>query len=390
MLKLENEKLTQQRIKAIHLKQIYLLALKKGTISRQQVRQALRLSPPSSSALVDELLERGVLAENGLSEASGRGRPSIALQIRSSHFVIPVISLTADGFDAFLFDVRTNLLEQTHLFLDFSQSVHSDGVTRLPPEVFSAPLLQWLDAVKRRWTPLILLLSLSGSIADGYFSSSAFQFYVPDRFVSILEKEGRLPVLVGNTASYFAYGEKQYHPDDPDFIYLFIDDGVGAGILHNGLIFGDGLMWAGEIGHISIDCQGRPCICGGRGCLEQYVSIPAIVRDAGMSFSQVCDSFQAGEENAVALITEKAVQLAVGINNALTMHPTEHIIIGGKITDLGDSFLSILAQQIRTVGMRRRMDHVSVEFAANNHHGDVFGALWNYIEHTLEIDDITE
>ena len=61
-----------------------------------------------------------------------------------------------------------------------------------------------------------------------------------------------------------------------DFIVITLGTGLGSGIYSAGkLIYGhDG--FAGEMGHISIDFNGRLCKCGNKGCLESYVSATGI------------------------------------------------------------------------------------------------------------------
>ena len=68
--------LTRQNLKELHLKQIFLCARnQRGGISRAELTKILNLSFPSVSALVDELLEAGVLMETGQQESNYHGRP---------------------------------------------------------------------------------------------------------------------------------------------------------------------------------------------------------------------------------------------------------------------------------------------------------------------------
>ena len=63
-----------------------------------------------------------------------------------------------------------------------------------------------------------------------------------------------------------------------NFVELTLGTGVGSGIVANGqLIYGcDG--FAGELGHMVVDPDGRPCGCGRKGCLETYCSATGVVR----------------------------------------------------------------------------------------------------------------
>ena len=65
-----------------------------------------------------------------------------------------------------------------------------------------------------------------------------------------------------------------------NFIVLTLGTGVGSGIVVNGqLVYGcDG--FAGELGHVIVIENGRPCGCGRKGCLEAYCSATGVARTA--------------------------------------------------------------------------------------------------------------
>ena len=85
--------LTQKAIKEHHLKEIYLHVLKSGGLSRAQLRREMNLSFPSVSALVDELINCGILEEGELIETTERGRPSTRLQLKQNLAAIPFAAI---------------------------------------------------------------------------------------------------------------------------------------------------------------------------------------------------------------------------------------------------------------------------------------------------------
>lgn len=66
-----------------------------------------------------------------------------------------------------------------------------------------------------------------------------------------------------------------------NFLFVSVSTGVGAGIVVNGRLLAGGLGNAGHIGHIIVEPGGRDCRCGGQGCLETYLSAPAIEAETG-------------------------------------------------------------------------------------------------------------
>jgi glucokinase len=94
------------------------------------------------------------------------------------------------------------------------------------------------------------------------------------------EKISRKPVLVTNDANAAAIGEMIFGGAKgmKDFIMITLGTGLGGGVVANGdLVYGQN-GFAGEIGHITVNPEGRDCNCGKRGCLETYVSATGIKR----------------------------------------------------------------------------------------------------------------
>ncbi len=91
-----------------------------------------------------------------------------------------------------------------------------------------------------------------------------------------------VPVRLTNDANAAAIGEMQYGAAKgmQNFIMITLGTGVGSGIVVNGtVVYGcDG--FAGELGHVIVERDGRQCGCGRKGCLEAYCSATGVARTA--------------------------------------------------------------------------------------------------------------
>lgn len=89
-----------------------------------------------------------------------------------------------------------------------------------------------------------------------------------------------VPTFLTNDANAATLGEMLFGgaKNYKDFIYITLGTGVGSGIVVNGkLVYGhDG--FAGEVGHIIAEEQGRLCGCGRKGCLETYSSVSGLIK----------------------------------------------------------------------------------------------------------------
>lgn len=96
--------------------------------------------------------------------------------------------------------------------------------------------------------------------------------------VSLIKSYKNIPVAITNDANAAAIGEKKFGAAKSieHAVVITLGTGLGSGlIINNNILYGhDG--FAGELGHINIDPEGRDCGCGRKGCLEMYVSAKGI------------------------------------------------------------------------------------------------------------------
>ena len=386
--------LTRQNLKELHLKQIFLCARnQRGGISRAELTKILNLSFPSVSALVDELLEAGVLMETGQQESNYHGRPRNLLQVVPDFLYFPVFELKRRCYRFVLYDVYGKILRDE--FLPFNRPADKMQEVWFPGlEEICNPLTDCINSLQREFPLADIVLSLPGNIRrDGHFSSSSSQIVSPLGFLDCLEEKTEHRVLPINRSDCFAYGERADNSNLDDYIYLYISDGIGAGIIRDGQIFTCGPWRAGEVGHMSVDYQGRPCTCGSRGCLERYLNVDAIVADCAAlvpgenwDFPTVCQAYANGDPEIEALLEAKAELLCAAINNMFTLHPISHVIIGGEITRLGDKFLSCLKRHMekRTSSMYR--GKTALTFSKNQGESSTRGAFQNYVNNILNLN----
>lgn len=115
-----------------------------------------------------------------------------------------------------------------------------------------------------------------------------------------------------------------------NFLFVSVGTGVGAGIVVNGRLLGGGLGNAGHIGHIVVEPGGRACRCGSLGCLETYISAPAIETETGR-----------GAAFAPQNIIDRNAQFLgrVLASVAAVVDPTLCVVGGSVARAWGESFL---------------------------------------------------
>ena len=104
---------------------------------------------------------------------------------------------------------------------------------------------------------------------------------------AMLEEMTGLPAAVDNDANCMAYAEWKLGAGKGlnDLVCLTLGTGVGSGIVANGRMLRGSLGAAGELGHVSIDYQGRPGYYHNFGALENYIGHPRIQEDAAAAYA---------------------------------------------------------------------------------------------------------
>lgn len=169
-----------------------------------------------------------------------------------------------------------------------------------------------------------------------------------------------IPVVVTNDAKAAAMGEMKYGVavGMKNFVELTLGTGVGSGIVANGqLIYGfDG--FAGELGHMIVEPDGRPCGCGRKGCLETYCSATGVVRTAiamleesseatslrdiatdKLTSYEVYKAAMAGDAMAQEVFKQTGRRIGIACANIATFLSPEAFILFGGLAQAGELLL---------------------------------------------------
>lgn len=190
------------------------------------------------------------------------------------------------------------------------------------------------------------------------------------RMVAALENELSIRAILENDANAAAVGENWMGASKgfQSSICVTLGTGVGGGIIINEQILGGIDGTAGEIGHICVEPFGAPCGCGSRGCVEQYSSATAIVRQTQELASQypksdlhhktrltskdVYDAGLQGDELALEVFRRQGFYLGIALGGLINVLNPEAIVIGGGAAAGWDLFFPHLQEQIEARAYR--------------------------------------
>lgn len=186
----------------------------------------------------------------------------------------------------------------------------------------------------------------------------------------ILQNKFNIPVFVGNDVEVATIGEQKFGAGKgcADFVCVFVGTGIGSAIVKNGHIIYGATGTAGELGHIIVDLNGRPCACGAHGCLEAYASRSAIeTRIEGalkkgrksciseyleegkaITSSMIRKSIEREDELVTQCVSEASEYLSGGLASVINLINPELIILGGGLIEAVDYFYKQTIKKVKS------------------------------------------
>ncbi len=316
------------------------IMFKYGPISRSEISEISGLTPPTVSALANELLGEKLVEEFRIDtgkQAVGRkriqmrlvnnGRLVIGVEIGVKQVLVGLVNLNGEilikrAAMIGLKDPNTVInqtIELIKAILDECQTskvigigVGATGLVDSQAGVIrNSPNLEW------RNIPL----------------------------QELLKNEFSIPVVVDNNVRLMALGENTFLNNWSEvsrLILVHVGYGIGCGIILNGQLYYGNSFSAGELGHTVILPNGPLCSCGKHGCLETLASGRAITSAYlqkksldNLGYSRILEELlkdaAKNEKSAVDILTQASTYMGYGIINLISLFAPDSIILHGSI-----------------------------------------------------------
>ncbi len=331
-------------------------------VSRAEIARRLGLSRSTVSEIVSSLLETGLVAEGDDGPSRGGRRP-ILIEFQDDAAAIVGVEMGASHVSVVLTDLRGRVLAWQNR--DHSVRTDPEGTIALMVELVEACLDDWGGRPEKVMGIGVAVPSPVDPEMPDQLSKVVLPAWQGYNGMAELRARFGVPVFVDNDANLGAVAEQWWGGGRgiDDFTYIKVATGIGAGYVIRGEVYPGATSVAGEIGHLAIDPDGAPCVCGNRGCLTTVVGTPALVARAealladfpdsalaegDITITAIEDAALANDALALQVVREAAENLGIAVAGVLNMLNPAAVIIGGGLSRLDERLLVPLRESVLT------------------------------------------
>ncbi|MCI0386909.1 ROK family transcriptional regulator [Streptomyces sp. CNQ085] len=398
---------TQQEMRRRNLARVLHAVADGGPRSRAAVAARIGLTRTAVSTLVDELLGAGLLVELGPGRSGAVGRPGTALALSDSgpcgigaeigvdHLAVCAVDLRGEvrartALDAANRDsdpgpVLERLARLVRAVADEARGLglRPAGLAVAVPGLVARGTTTVVQAPNLGWTDLDPAPRLSaGVLGSGPPTGSG-----GDTAVCSVDNEANLGAL----AELWLGG---HTPPSGGFVHVSAEIGIGAAIVVDGELLRGTRGFAGELGHVPVRPEGRPCACGGIGCLEQYAGEEAVLRAAGLDprataarhpgpgarVDLLATRAEDGDRAVLGALAEAGSALGTALTGTVNLLDPRTVVLGGALARLAPWLLPSLEHELG----RRLANPPSVSVSRLGAEGPLLGAAHSVVRAVLD------
>lgn len=333
--------------KVLHAKEVYNAIRKYGMISKADIKDKLGMPLTSLNRTLELLLSIGLVEEGSIGKSSG-GRKPVLYNIKADAYYLIGVDISRTSVRIVITDLNLKIIYKSNF--DIGKDAEPKAVIQKVAQTIGYATTELKIANTR---VLGVGVGTVGPLNQERGTLLAVEGFDSKQWVNfplkkVMEEETGLFTLVANGANaavlaeYWRDSGKNYQ----DIVYMIIGVGVRCGVISNGQLLSVTDSKEDRYGHIILSLGGKRCYCGNRGCLERYVSIPALLEayrerldESGKSHGEMlhrelywesfCKHAKAGDAEAEKAISEASSYLCAGLITIVNILQPQRVVLGG-------------------------------------------------------------
>jgi len=332
---------------------------KEGICSRAHLAKLSGLKQATVTNIMKDFIDWELVCETGLLSGS-KGRRSIGLIINREKYRVFGLQISRKFYKIGVFDLAGHQLD-----------LITNEIPKHPDvRIVLKNMCTVIHDLERKYSGYSFLAL--GAALPGPFISSKNRIallvggeeWAGINIKETLEEELDFPIFLEHDSNAGALTHMWRLKDSYQhqvLVYISVGPGIGAGIIVDNKIYTGALGIAGEIGHTSIDVNGKLCSCGNRGCLDLYASTSALVENINaayglknekqLSLGEIRELIEKKDKICLEYFTEVCEYIGYCIVNMINTINPDIIIVGDEISGVAPD----LAQNIINAAVKERI-----------------------------------
>ena len=340
-----------QNLKQENRNKIYNQIKKTCSISNSDLMYELKLSRPTITQNLSELLSDGFIVEDGYSERTG-GRRAKAYSINENKYIAFGLDITEKHITIIAVNLNEKIIyerEYEYIFsttesyyqkLGYIINLAVDEMTIAPKDILGVGI------------------ALPGLVSSDYqriVYGKILDF--EDMRADVLSDYIPYNLRLYNDASAGGYAEMSMYENINNAFYISLSNNIGGAIFINNTVYNGDDFRSGEIGHMTIDENGDMCYCGKRGCFETLCNARILSRNYNGNLERFFEELDKGNEVCWQTWKRYIKNLSVAVNNVHMLFDCK-IILGGYV----GTYMEKHMDEIRTLAAKRNTFRKSADY----------------------------
>ncbi|MBQ0080112.1 MAG: ROK family transcriptional regulator [Alistipes sp.] len=328
---------------------------KNGESTLADLTKELKISVPTITKLVQELVDEGIVIDLGKVETPGGRRPNV-YGLAHTTIYFAGVNVGRDRMDYVITDLHNNVIyEKTDENFELTDRTNCLQTIIKNIENFLA------NCEIERQKIIGLGLCIVGRVNTHQGRSYKYFTSTEESLKELIESRIGIHVIVENDtrARCFAEYTQSKARDEHNVLYLHLGLGVAIGIVIDGKLYYGKNGFAGEFGHIPFFNNEKICFCGKKGCLETEVSGLAIEQKMGelvrsgantilrtryenneqIHIDDIIQAALSDDNLSIELLEEAGEKVGKAVAFLINIFNPETVIIGGNLAAAGDYLL---------------------------------------------------
>ncbi len=321
---MEQDRTSYISIKSINRNRIFNTIRNSGNESRSSLSYHLKMSLPTITQNLNDLMKAGLICESGSFLSTG-GRRARAYSIVPRARISVGLDLTHDHVSVVLVDLNRTIIYSRRYSCSFSLE---DGYLKKLGEIVRNALTETSIQDSKVLGVSIVVPGLVTEDHTRIFYGKILNFTGTTN--ATLGKYIPFPCRLYNDADAAGYGEVRICKSFENAFYICLSNNIGGAVLINHQIYKGNTPKSGEVGHISLIPDGRDCYCGQKGCFETYCNAKILSGPFEGDLARFFEELRAGSDFCRQLWEEYLRYLAIAVNNVYMLLDCP-VILGGYV-----------------------------------------------------------